>query len=162
MDLLQAGAIKDVTHTNASSNWLYAPSTTILEEAQHDNADDNILKCCCYRHMGDIELQFLLQTHQLPDTQPYQTLTRNEEGRRYCEMYLRSNKYVDTCPTTVVEFLCPKALIDDLYRIQSKIEDGTMSHGLGNKAGKTLSRFNEALARGEITWRLVLIKRSGA
>ena len=146
--LLASGALKDVTHDKASSKWLYAPTGQAVAG-----------RVLCYRHMGDVEAQFLLHCGVLPETQPYQTLTRGEEGRRYCESYLRSNKTVDTHPTTVFEFDCPADLIDDFFRIQSKIEDGTMSHGLGGKAGETLPRFNEALQTGEVTYRIVLVKR---
>jgi hypothetical protein len=60
----------------------------------------------------------------------------------------------------VLEFDCPVDLIDEFFRIQSKIEDGTMSHGLGDKAGKTLPRFNAAIADGDVTWRIVPVKRA--
>lgn len=148
-ELLAIGALQDVTHANASSKWLHATSSCLAK-----------CRVLCYRHMGDIEFQHLMETNQLPDTQPYQTLTRHEEGRQYCESYLRSNKIVDTNPTTVVEFDCPNALIDEFYQIQSKIEEGTISHGLGDKAGRTLSRFNAALDDEMISWRIVLIKRA--
>ena len=148
-ELVALGLLADITHDNASSRWLYGPS-----------ADRKAGRSLCYRHMGDTEFQYLLRNKQLPDTQPYQTLTREEEGRRYCESYLRSNKTVDTNPATVVEFNCPEDLIGDFYRIQSKIEEGTLSHGLGNRAGKTLPRFNAALAEGSISWRIVLVKRA--
>mmetsp|Transcript_17637 Transcript_17637/g.43407 ORF Transcript_17637/g.43407 Transcript_17637/m.43407 type:complete len:172 (+) Transcript_17637:330-845(+) len=151
VSLLQAGELQDVTHPGASSKWLFAPSTALEKEEQE--------KTLCYRHMGDVEFQVLLASNQLPDTQPYQTLTQGQEGRAYCESYLRQAKYVDTSPTTVVEFISPSQLINDFYSIQSKIEDGTISHGLGNKAGKTLPRFNQALLEGQITWRIVLVKR---
>lgn len=148
VSLLAKGQLQDVTHQGASSKWLFAPSSTANYEIT-----------LCYRHMGDVEFQYLLSTNQLPSTQPYQTLTKDQEGRAYCESYLRQAKYVDTSPTTVVEFMCPTGLIESFYKLQSKIEDGTISHGLGNKAGKTLSRFNEAISNGEIPWRIVLVKR---
>jgi hypothetical protein len=62
--------------------------------------------------------------------------------REYCESYLLTNKYVDTYPSTVVEFLCPRKLVDSFFATQRKPEDGTLSHGMGNKAGRTLVRFN--------------------
>ena len=124
VSLLQAGELHDVTHPGASSKWLFAPSSSSLMAEEEE-------KTLCYRHMGDVEFQVLLNTNQLPDTQPYQTLTQGQEGRAYCESYLRQAKYVDTSPTTVVEFVCAATLINDFYSIQSKIEDGTISHGLG-------------------------------
>lgn len=148
-ELLANSSLQDITHAKASSKWLYATSAA--------PAQGRVL---CYRHMGDTEFQHLLETNQLPSTQPYQTLTREEEGRHYCESYLRSNKTVNTNPTTVVEFDCRESLIDEFYRIQSKIEEGTISHGLGEKAGKTLPRFNAAITERTITWRIVLVKRS--
>ena len=153
---LSEGKLQDITHSGASSKWLFAPSSTYDSNEENDNP-----VTLCYRHMGDVEFQVLLSTNQLPSTQPYQTLTRGQEGRAYCESYLRQYKYVDTSPTTVVEFRCPASLIDDFYSTQSKIEDGTISHGLGDKAGKTLPRFNQAILQGEITWRIVLVKRGG-
>lgn len=147
--LLATGKLRNITHARGTSVWLEAPSCT-------DIPDGRIL---CYRHMGDLEFAFLNDNNVLPETQPYQTLTRNEEGRKYCEKYLKSRKTVNTNPTTVIEFNCPVDLVQALYKVQSKIEDGTRSHGLGNKAGRTLPQFNEALQRGEITWRVVLVKR---
>ena len=55
--------------------------------------------------MGDTELLFLLQYNQLPDTQPYQAIIEGERGRVYAEKYLNGKKWVDSCPTTVVEFV---------------------------------------------------------
>lgn len=148
--LLESGHLQDITHKKATSKWLSAPSKIITNDTTRQ---------LCYRHMGDVEFAHLLNTGFLPETQPYQTLTRGQEGREYCESYLRSNKFVDTNPTTVVEFDCPEDLIDDFYRIQSKIEDGTISHGLSDKAGKTIGRFNEAILSGDVSWRIVLVKR---
>lgn len=147
--LLKSGELSDVTHAGASSTWLSAPS-----------GESNAGTIMCYRHMGDVEFAFLLEHNQLPGTQPYQTLTRGEEGRNYCEKYFRSNKFVDTSPTTIVEFECEEHMIEAFFRIQSKIEDGTISHGLGNKAGNTIAEFNRYLAEGRIRWRIVLVKRS--
>lgn len=149
-ELLSNGKLVDMTHPRASAVWLHADSKQTM-------ADDRTL---CYRHMGDAEVGRLLKTNQLPATQPYQTLAHAEEGRQYCESYFRrSGKYVDTHPTTVVEFDCAKALVDGFYARQSKVEDGTISHGLGEKAGGTLVEFNAALAGGLVEWRIVLVKR---
>ena len=61
--------------------------------------------------------------------------------------------------TTVVEFAAPKALVDELFAMFSKPEDGCLSHGLGPKGGKGLPLFNSSLAAGDTTWRIVLVKR---
>lgn len=148
-ELLNQGLLKNITHANASSIWLHGDSTA-------KTAEDRSL---CYRHMGDNELRFLIDNGVLPATQPYQTLTRGQEGRLYCEKYFRSNKHVDTSPTTIVEFHCSYVMIETFFAKQSKIEDGTISHGLGHKAGGTLIEFNESLRNGETTWRIVLVKR---
>jgi hypothetical protein len=50
-------------------------------------------------------------------------------------------------------------MIEALFENQSKVEDGAMSTGLGNKAGKGLSLFNASLSAGETTWRIVTTKR---
>lgn len=47
-----------------------------------------------------------------------------------------------------------------LFSIQQKAEDGCLSHGLGDKAGKTLEMFNQHMNQGEVTWRIVKVKRS--
>lgn len=105
-ELLQDGSLKEITHKGSTSTWLFAPSATNnITEGQQ----------ICYRHMGDMEFSYLLEHDQLPSTQPYQTLTRGAGGRMYCEKYLRSNKTVNTNPTTVVEFCCPKELVESLF-----------------------------------------------
>merc|ERR1711904_355343 len=109
--------------------------------------------------MGDIEFAHLLAHGVLPSTQPYQTIVEGDGGRTYAEKYLRGHKSVDSSPTTVVEFLVPRALIQQLFATQSKIEDGAISHGLGDKGGKGLPRFNASLQSGESTFRIVLVKR---
>lgn len=146
--LIDRGELKDVTHPNASSRWLHAPSKSTLEG-----------RTLCYRHMGDREFGYLLQNNTLPDTQPYQTLAKGIEGRSYCEKYFRCNKFVDTSPTTIVEFDCDEKFVASLWQLQSKIEDGTVSHGLGHKAGNTLESFNETIRDGQTSWRVVLVKR---
>ena len=95
----------------------------------------------------------------LPYTQPYQTIVEGQSGRTYAEKYLRGHKSVDSSPTTVVEFLAPRALIDRLFAMQSKPEEGVLSHGLGNKGGKGLPFFNASLQSGETTFCIVLVKR---
>lgn len=106
--LLEQGALEDVSHAGARARWLFATSATAGPE-----------RALVYRHMGDVECAYLLEHDQLPSTQPYQTITRGDEGRTYCEVahagwlvldvvterwqsYLRANKKVDTHPTTVV------------------------------------------------------------
>ena len=84
---------------------------------------------------------------------------RGEAGRSYAEKYLRGAKWVDSSPTTVVEFVCPSALIEELFARQCKPEEGTLSHGLGDKGGKGLATFNASLSSGASTHRIVLVKR---
>mmetsp|Transcript_6778 Transcript_6778/g.11919 ORF Transcript_6778/g.11919 Transcript_6778/m.11919 type:complete len:213 (+) Transcript_6778:44-682(+) len=148
--LVMTGELQDITHKGASSVWLWAASSEVTD------AETSGL---VYRPMADIELTYLLRNGQLPDTQPYQTIVEGEEGRTYAEKYLRGHKSVDTSPTTVVEFAVPRALIDLLWGMQSKNEDGAISHGLGQKGGKGLPYFNKCLQDGEGSFRIVLVKR---
>ena len=110
--------------------------------------------------MGDIELLYLLENKILPSTQPYQAIVEGENGRTYMEKYLNGKKTVSTLPTTVVEFTVQKSLIDELFKIQHKIEDGAISMGLGNKAGNGLNLFNKCLLDGTSTYRIVKVKRN--
>lgn len=148
--LFVSGMLKEYTHENASSRWF---------RALHHFPSPGDEKVVLYRHMGDKELFTLLETGCLPDTQPYQTIVCGEEGYNYCMKYFIGKKHVDSNVTTIVEFVADREMIDDFYRIQSKPEQGTMSHGLGSKAGRTLSRFNEALKTGEIQFQIVFVKR---
>merc|ERR1719230_1521145 len=109
--------------------------------------------------MGDLEREHLFTHSALPGTQPYQTIVEGDEGRVYAEKYLRGHKSVDSSPTTVVEFAAPRALVDRLFSMQSKNEDGAISHGLGDKGGKGLPLFNESLTKSATTFRLVFVKR---
>ena len=116
---------------------------------------------------------------------------RGESGRAYAEKYLRGQKWVDSLPSTVVEFDAPTNLIEELFASQCKPEHGCLSHrswlkrpsasgarlrppeemfhfsstcdhtrhGLGDKGGKGLPRFNASLESGETRWRIVLVKR---
>merc|ERR1712139_322286 len=95
----------------------------------------------------------------LPDTQPYQTIVVGNEGRIYAEKYLRGRKSVDSSPTTAMEFRAPRPLIQQLFTMQSKNEDGAISHGLGNKGGRGLPLFNASIRNGETSFRIVLVKR---
>jgi hypothetical protein len=147
--LVASGLLADITHSGASAIWLSAPSARL---------DDDLRKLV-YRPMGDIECAFLLGNGILPGTQPYQTIVEGEEGRTYAEKYLRGYKSVDSSPTTVVEFFMPKALVEELFAMQSKNEDGAISHGLGDKGGHGLPLFNDSLRRGESSFRIVLVKR---
>ena len=146
-ELVRQGVLRNVMHSNSSA-WIFERPPTV---------DDQ--KCVCFRHMGDIELSFLLRTGQLPDTQPYQTLVRGEEGLAYCKKYFQGKKRVDTNVVTIVEFVCPVALVDGLFATFHKAEDGCLSTGLGSKAGKTLSLFNAALQDGRVTFSPVFVKR---
>eukprot|EP00045_Choanoeca_perplexa_P019551 m.3125 g.3125 ORF g.3125 m.3125 type:complete len:168 (+) comp4530_c0_seq1:373-876(+) len=149
VDLLRSGALSELTHPGSSSRWLHATS-------QHIDAATHAL---VYRPMGDIELESLRRTSQLPATQPYQALMEAEPGRTYAEKYLRGHKKVDSMPTTVVEFCCSRSLVTWLFTKFHKAEDGVLSTGLGTKAGNTLERFNSELATGAVSWRIVLVKR---
>jgi len=154
--LLESGKLQNVTHKGASSIWLEAPSTELSsEESSDSNHRTNV-----YRPMGDSEILHLIQYNRLPNTQPYQAIIEGEAGRKYAEMYLNGKKWVDTSPSTVVEFTCPKVLIEELFKLQHKVEDGVLSMGLGHKAGGGLGRFNESLEEGETTWRIVKVKRT--
>lgn len=150
--LLESGRLRDVTHAGASAAWLHAASCTPAE-AGPDRA-------AAYRPMGDAEFATLARTGQLPSTQPYQTIVLGEPGRAYAEGYLRGRKRVDSAPTTVVEFLAPRELVEALFARQCKPEEGCLSHGLGDKGGGGLPAFNAALAAGAVTWRVVLVKRN--
>eukprot|EP01112_Ceratiomyxa_fruticulosa_P014660 TRINITY_DN4213_c0_g4_i4.p1 TRINITY_DN4213_c0_g4~~TRINITY_DN4213_c0_g4_i4.p1 ORF type:complete len:174 (-),score=25.17 TRINITY_DN4213_c0_g4_i4:213-734(-) len=148
-DLLKNGDLENVSHEGASSLWLSGKCSEVTEG-----------KAIVYRVMGDIEFQYLLSNNVLPDTQPYQTIVEGQAGLEYCEKYLNGKKWVDSIPTTVVEFECPAVLIEHLFKMQSKIEDGVISHGLGNKGGKGLPIFNQALTSSDIMWKIVRVKRS--
>ena len=153
--MLARGELVDLTHRNASSFHLRAESGVPGEG-----------RALLYRHMGDREAEFLMREGVLPDTQPYQTVTRGENGRAYCEKYLFGRKKVNTAPTTVFEFDVPAALADRLWEMQHKPEDGCLSHGLGDKGGRGLPLFNECLAReaaeagGARRFRVVTVKRA--
>lgn len=150
--LVASGELVDVTHAGSKSH--------VFEAKRASPAPDSG-RCCVYRHMGDVELQYVIDhNNQLPATQPYQTIVRGEEGFQYCKKYFGGGKRVDTDPTTILEFNCPTSLIDDLFSKFSKAEDGCMSHGLGDKAGKTLHLFNQGVSDGSITVRPVFVKRA--
>jgi hypothetical protein len=70
-----------------------------------------------------------------------------------------NSAFLDTDVTTIIEFCCSAVFVDELFVIFSKAEDGCMSHGLGNKAGGTVSRFNAAIASGLIVFRVVFVRR---
>jgi hypothetical protein len=91
--------------------------------------------------------------------EPYQTIVRGEEGFNYCKKYFGGGKRVDSNVTCIVEFECEEKMVADLFSRFSKAEDGCMSTGLGHKAGKTLSIFNDCLKRGETTFRIVFVRR---
>jgi len=110
-----------------------------------------------YRVMGDVELLYLIENDKLPNTQPYQAIVKGEDGRKYMEKYLSGQKHVSTSPTTVVEFTIQEEIWNQLFSIQNKIEDGVMSVGLGDKAGKGLILFNKFLDKNN--YRIVKVKR---
>lgn len=147
-ELLQNGSIQNITHKKSSSVWLHTESSNV------DKPYVNV-----YRVMGDDELLYLLNNKQLPSTQPYQAIVIGQEGRNYMEKYLNGLKYVDTNPTTVVEFTILQTLYDKLFAIQHKIEDGTISIGLGKYAGNGLDLFNDDLVNDISHFKIVTVKR---
>ncbi|KAL0488736.1 hypothetical protein AKO1_015829, partial [Acrasis kona] len=147
--LYEEGELFNITHHGSSSIWLESPSSVVPPG-----------KLSVFRPMGDKEVLFLIENNQLPSTQPYQAIIQGEPGREYSTKYLTGAKWTDTHPTTVVEFVCPDELIYTLEKMQTKIEDGVMSMGLGDKAGKGLPLFNDSLKNQSTTWRIVKIKRS--
>eukprot|EP00286_Rhodomonas_abbreviata_P019925 CAMPEP_0181292282 /NCGR_PEP_ID=MMETSP1101-20121128/2422_1 /TAXON_ID=46948 /ORGANISM="Rhodomonas abbreviata, Strain Caron Lab Isolate" /LENGTH=184 /DNA_ID=CAMNT_0023396739 /DNA_START=140 /DNA_END=694 /DNA_ORIENTATION=+ len=152
-ELVASGDLANVTHRGASSIWLSANNSDLAKRPEMTRV---------YRPMGDLECRHLLASGVLPNTQPYQTIVEGDEGRAYAEKYLRGQKSVDSLPTTVIEFVVPSALVKKLWAIQCKPEDGALSHGLGNKGGKTLHFFNDSLSTGESEFRIVLVKRGVA
>ena len=110
--------------------------------------------------MGDSEVRYLVEHGELPETQPYQAIIEGEEGRLYANKYLVGAKWTNTNPTTIVEFSVPTELIETLKERQMKIEDGALSMGLGLKAGKGISIFNQSMRKGYTTYRIVKVKRS--
>lgn len=153
--LVECGALEDVTHQGSSSIWLTRASTELPIVGQQGDEEMTVV----YRPMGDSECLYLLEHKQLPDTQPYQTIVEGPNGRQYAEKYLRGHKKVDSSPTTVVEFIAPKLLVDSLFQQQCKVEDGAISHGLGDKGGNGLKQFNDSMAVGDTTFSIVLVKR---
>lgn len=146
--MVESGELRNVTHHGASAIWLEAASKA-----------PGPGRTLVYRPMGDLEALHVVAHNQLPSTQPYQAIIEGEAGRTYAEKYLAGKKWVDTAPTTVMEFDCPAQLIEALFAIQHKPEDGAMSMGLGHKAGGGLPLFNQSLADGSTTWRVVKVKR---
>lgn len=184
VEALASGMLRDITHRGATSVWLSAPSLTLsarvhgIAGSRHSDAEDahgamasvsaptlgieapQREPVLLYRPMGDAELLALLRDGTLPATQPYQAVMEGAGGRAYAEKYLNGRKWVDTHPTSVVEFCVPASLHDELYALQHKVEDGAVSMGLGSKAGGGLPLLNAALTSGAATFRLVKVKRS--
>mmetsp|Transcript_4351 Transcript_4351/g.7926 ORF Transcript_4351/g.7926 Transcript_4351/m.7926 type:complete len:198 (+) Transcript_4351:444-1037(+) len=109
--------------------------------------------------MGDAEVSHLLEHNELPNTQPFQAIIQGEPGREYSEKYLKGLKKVDSSPSTVVEFVAEKRMIDELFQHFHKPEDGVLSCGLGDKAGGQRNKFNDSLRSGSTHWRIVTVKR---
>jgi hypothetical protein len=147
--LYNSGEIQNITHHGSSSIWLESLSSS------PPPGRTNV-----YRPMGDTEVIYLVEHGELPDTQPYQAIIEGENGRLYANKYLTGVKWTQTNPTTIVEFCAPTELIETLKQKQMKVEDGALSMGLGNKAGKGLPLFNESITKGETTFRIVKIKRN--
>ena len=149
-ELVASGALVDKTHAGATALWLHAPSTQL---------DADAAESLLYRPMGDKELLHLVSRGTLPDTQPYQAVIEGKGGRVYAEKFLTGRKWVDSRPTTVVEFRVPASLVAALMELQHKPEDGVVSMGLGDKAGGGRPLLNKALASGSASWRIVKVKR---
>ena len=165
-ELVKHGLLTDVTHEGATAMWLRAESTQLDDGPMPDVSDHGssppVPLTAVYRPMNDEELSHLLMHGVLPTNRPYQTIVRGEEGRAYAEKYLRGTKWVNTSPTTVVEFVCPADLIEELFAMQCKPEEGALSHGLGDKGGKGLAKFNASLSSGASRHRIVLVKRKAS
>ncbi|GIQ85060.1 hypothetical protein KIPB_006672 [Kipferlia bialata] len=184
--LVSKGALTDVSHAKSSAVHLSTPSLcldegpikvalpTALPLGDRDKDTRGGYKgyqpelyltvsaethALLYRPVGDLELLHLLEHGTLPDTQPYQAVIEGEAGRLYAEKFVLGSKKVNTHPRTVVEFCVPRSLVDTLFAMQHKCEDGVLSMGLGDKAGKGLPLFNEALSTGQATYRIVRVKR---
>lgn len=52
-ELLAAGKLTDATHANATAVWLHADSSSLAASEKESRA-------LVYRHMGDVELNYLL------------------------------------------------------------------------------------------------------
>jgi len=122
--LVASGELSNVTHPGALAVWLEAASKEVSWWSTTN----------CQRRS------------------PTRPFPEGPAGRRYSEKYLTGHKWVDTAPTTVIEFDCPSQLIEELFAIQHKPEDGALSMGLGHKAGGGLPLFNQSLANGATTW----------
>lgn len=147
--LFENNQIENITHKGSSSIWLEAICLSPPKG-----------KTTVYRPMGDIEAIYLAENGLLPETQPYQAIIEGFIGFWYANKYLTGQKFTDTHPSTIAEFCCPNELINILEKIQTKVEDGAMSMGLGNKAGGGLDLFNASLKDGTTTFRFVKIKRT--
>ncbi|KYR02810.1 hypothetical protein DLAC_00275 [Tieghemostelium lacteum] len=147
-ELLDSGRLENITHHGATSVYLEAPSTIPTDG-----------KTNVYRPMGDIEIEYLVTNGLLPDTQPYQAIIQGSVGRNYANKYLTGKKWTNTSPSTIVEFTCPVELVEQLKKIQIKVEDGALSMGLGSAAGGGLPLFNDSIANQQTSWRIVKIKR---
>eukprot|EP01132_Coremiostelium_polycephalum_P009176 gene9176-11248_t len=147
--LLESGEIHNITHSGSSSVWLEASSSVPPPG-----------KINVYRPMGDLELNYLIANGHLPDTQPYQAIIEGPNGRNYANKYLTGKKWTNTHPNAIVEFTSPLELIEKLRSIYTKVEDGALSIGLGNKSGNSLHFFNDSMKSGETTFRIVKLKRT--
>lgn len=165
--LLESQELVEVSHKGASSILLEAPQLGVQDPAEGqgrspaeaDEGHETEEMVSVYRHMSDKEAAYLLEHSILPDTQPYQTIVVGEEGYEYCKKYFTGKKKVTPPVTTIVEFQCPKTLVEEFFAMQWKIEDGARSHGLGDKGGKGLPLFNDSLRSSSTSWRVVFVKR---
>mmetsp|Transcript_22851 Transcript_22851/g.51408 ORF Transcript_22851/g.51408 Transcript_22851/m.51408 type:complete len:102 (+) Transcript_22851:305-610(+) len=91
---------------------------------------------------------------------PIKPLWKERRASCIAKKYFCGKKKVTPPVSSIVEFTCRRVLVDKLFGMQWKIEDGARSHGLGDKGGKGLPLFNEELEQGSITWRIVFVKRA--
>ena len=129
--LLESGALTEISHKGASSVLLQAPQLgeqapeAELEAFENMAQEDEARKAVeseemvsIYRHMTDKECSYLRERGRLPDSQPYQTIVEGTEGFEYCKKYFCGKKKVTPPVSTIVEFMCPRSLVDRLFAMQ--------------------------------------------
>jgi hypothetical protein len=145
------------------------------DSSKHENP---LARTKCYRSMADAELLHLVAHNEMPSTLPFQTLFHGRPGLNYCACRLKENDQSNKNgasaygnATTVVEFDCDENFVDRLVSIQCKVlenEDTAkkqdhdtviLTHSMGFRASRTLWLLNDALKRGDITWRIIMVKR---
>ena len=130
--LLESGILAEISHRGASSILLQArhfndedmclESEKLEVEKVEEEVEDQQEMVRIYRHMTDKECSFLREKGILPDTQPYQTIVEGDEGFQYCKKYFCGKKKVTPPVSTIVEFMCPRTLVDTLFAMQLGFE----------------------------------------